>query len=66
VRKKDSLSHRLDHDIEKSNNKNRILLRKERFRILIVEKGKFWKELEDTEEFIEEKVKITIDKERER
>jgi len=42
------------------------LLKEERFRILIVERGKFWKELEDTEEFIEEKVKMAVDKERER
>ena len=40
------------------------MLKEKRFRILIVKRDKFWKELKDTEESIEKKVKMAVDKER--
>jgi len=61
----DSLSHRPDHDMEKGDNEDETLLKEERFRMLTVERGKFWKELEDVEECIEEEVKTAVDEERE-
>jgi len=65
MRKADFLLCRLDHNIEKGGNKDKILLKEERFRILIVKRGNFWKELENAKEFIKE-VKMAIDKKRER
>ena len=41
MRKADFLLCRLDHNIEKGGNKDKILLKEERFRILIVKRGNF-------------------------
>jgi len=65
MKKADTLSCRLDHDIGKEDNKDRILLKKERFRILVIDKGELWKELEDAKEFIEEEVEAALKKGRE-
>ena len=60
MKKIDTLSCRLDHDTGKEDNKDRILLKEERFRILVMDKGELWKELEDAEEFIEEEMKAAL------
>jgi len=65
MKKADTLSHRLDHDTGKEDNKDRILFKEERFRILVIDKGELWKELEDAKEFIEEEVKAALKEEKE-
>jgi len=60
MKKTDTLSCRLDHDTGKEDNKDRILLKEERFRILVMDKGELWKELEDAEEFIEEEMEAAL------
>jgi len=47
MKKADILSCRPDHDIGKEDNEDRILLKEKRFRILVMDKGELWKELED-------------------
>ena len=65
MKKADTLSCRPDHDTGKEDNEDRILLKEERFRILVMDKGELWKELEDTEEFIEEEVEAALKEGRE-
>jgi len=60
MKKADTLLHRPDHDTGKEDNKDRILLKEERFRILVMDKEELWKELEDAKEFIEEEVKAAL------
>ena len=65
MKKADTLSRRPDHDTGKKDNEDRILLKEERFRILVMDKGELWKELEDAEEFIEEEVEAALKEGRE-
>jgi len=60
MKKVDTLLHRPDHDTGKEDNEDRILLKEERFRILVMDKEELWKELEDAKEFIEEEVKAAL------
>ena len=65
MKKADILSHRPDHDTGKKNNKDRILLKEERFRILVMDKRELWKELEDAKDFIEKEMEAALKEERE-
>jgi len=65
MKKADTLSCRPDHDTRKEDNEDRILLKEERFRILVMDKEELWKELEDTKEFIEAEVKAALKEGRE-
>ena len=65
MKKADTLLHRPDHDTGKKDNKDRILLKEKRFRILVTDKGEIWKKLEDAKEFIEEEVKAALKEGRE-
>ena len=57
-RKVDTLSHRPDHTQGKN---DQILLREEQFRNIITQESEFWKEVEETKEFIEEEVRGTVE-----
>ena len=52
--KVNTLSHRLDYTQGKDNNKNQTLLKGEQFKNIVTQENKFWKEVEEIEEFIEE------------
>ena len=55
-KKVDVLSRRLDHSQGKDDNEDQTILKGEQFRNLTIQEGKFWKEVEEAEEFTEEKV----------
>ena len=60
-KKVDALSRRSDHSQGKSNNKDQTVLKEEWFRSLMTQKGEFWKEIEEAEEFVEEEVQGAIE-----
>jgi len=57
----DALSYRPDHTQGKDNNVDQMLLKGEWFRSIVTQEGKFWKEIEEVEEFIEEEVKEAVE-----
>ena len=61
----DALSWRLDHDSGESDNNEKTLLKKERFRSVTMNEGEFWNEIEETEEFVEEEIRVVVDEKRE-
>ena len=65
MKKVDAPSCRLDHNLGKDNNKERMILKLEIFWAQIIEGGKFQKEIEKAEEATEAEVKETIDERRE-
>ena len=64
-KKVDTLSCRLDHTQGKNNNEDQTLLRKEQFRSIVTQESKFWKEVEEAEEFIEEEVREAVEQQEE-
>ena len=64
-KKVNALSHRLDHTQGKNNNEDQTLLRKEQFRSIVTQESKFWKEVEEAEEFIEEEVREAVEQQEE-
>ena len=56
------LFRRLDHSQEKSNNKDQTVLKEEQFRNITTQEGEFWKEIEEAEEFTEEKVQGAVER----
>ena len=60
-KKVDVLSRRPDHTQGKDNNTDQTLLKGEWFRIVVIQKGEFWREVEEAEEFIEEEVRGAIE-----
>ena len=59
-KKVDALSRRPDHTQGKDNNTDQTLLKGEWFRNVVIQKGEFWREIEEAEEFIEEEVRDTF------
>ena len=57
----DVLSRRPDHTQGKDNNTDQTLLKGEWFRNVVIQKGEFWREIEEAEEFIEEEVRGAIE-----
>jgi len=55
-KKVDALSRRPDHSQGKSDNEDQTVLKEEWFQSLMTQKGEFWKEIEEAEEFVEEEV----------
>ena len=55
-KKVDTLSKRPDHNQGKDDNKDQTVLKEEWFRNLTIQKGEFWKEIKEAEEFMEEEV----------
>ena len=64
-KKVDTLSHRLDHTQGKNDNKDQILVKGEWFRNIVTQEDKFWKEVEEAEEFIEEEIREAVECEKE-
>ena len=64
-KKVDTLSHRLDHTQGKNDNKDQILVKGEWFRNIVTQEDKFWKEVEEAEEFIEEEIREAVEHEEE-
>ena len=62
----DTLSHRPDHTQEKDDNTDRMLLKGEWLRNVVIQKGEFWRKVEEAEEFIEEEVRGAIERREER
>jgi len=56
------LSRKPDHSQGKSDNEDQTVLKKEWFRSLTTQKGEFWKEIEEAEEFVEEEVRGAIER----
>jgi len=65
MKRADALLWRPDHDSGGSDNDKKTLLKKERFRSVIMNKGEFWKEIEEAEEFVEEEIRVAVDEKRE-
>ena len=61
-KKVDILSRRPDHSQGKSDNEDQMVLKEEQFRSLMTQKGEFWKEIEEAEEFVEEEVQGAIER----
>jgi len=61
-KKVDVLSRRPDHTQGKDDNTDQMLLKGEWFRIVVIQKGEFWREVEEAEEFIEEEVRGAIER----
>ena len=59
-KKVNALSHRLDYTQGKNNNEDQILLKEGWFKSIVTQESKFQKEVEETEKFIEEKVRGAI------
>ena len=57
----DVLSRRPDYTQGKDNNTDQMLLKGEWFRNVVIQKGEFWREIEEAEEFIEEEVRGAIE-----
>jgi len=55
-KKVDMLSRRPDHSQEKDDNKDQTVLKEKWFRNLTIQEGEFWKEIEEVEEFMEERI----------
>ena len=60
-KKVDALSQRPDHTQGKDNNADQILLKGEWSRSIKTQEGKFWKKIEEVEEFIEEEVREAME-----
>jgi len=65
MKRADVLSQRPDHDSGRSDNDKKILLKEERFRSVTMNKGEFWKEIEEAEEFVKEEIRVAVDEKRE-
>jgi len=50
------LSRRPDHSQEKSDNEDQTVLKEEWFQSLTIQKGEFWEEIEEAEEFVKKEV----------
>jgi len=61
-KKVDTLSKRPDHNQRKDDNKDQTVLKEEWFRNLTIQKGEFWKEIKEAEEFMEEKVQGAMER----
>ena len=61
-KKVDTLSRRLDHSQKKDDNEDQTVLKEEWFRNLMIQEGEFWKEVEEAEEFMEEKAQGAIER----
>ena len=61
-KKVDALSRRPDHSQGKSDNEDQTVLKEEWFQSLMTQKGEFWKEIEEAEEFMEEEVRGAIER----
>jgi len=64
-KKMNILSHRPDHTQGKDDNVDQMLLKEEWFRNVVTQKGEFWKEIEEAEEFIEEEVRGVVERQEE-
>ena len=60
-KKIDVLSQRPDYTQGKNNNADQTLLKEKQFKSIETQKGKFWKKIEKTEKFIEEKVRGVVE-----
>ena len=56
------MSRRPDYSQGKGNNEDQTMLKEEWFRNLMIQKGEFWKEVEEAEEFTEEEVRGVIER----
>jgi len=56
------LFRRLDHSQGQDDNKDQTVLKKEWFRNLMIQEGEFWKEIEEVEEFMKEKMRGAIER----
>jgi len=61
-KKVDALSRRPDHTEGKDDNTDQTLLKGKWFRNVVIQKGEFWREVEEAEEFIEEEVRGAIER----
>jgi len=67
MKKVDALSCHPDHDSERGNNKEKIILTPEMFwSIRLADRGAMWKEIEEAEEFVKEEVKAAVKSRNER
>jgi len=64
-KKMNILSYRPDHTQGKDDNVDQMLLKEEWFRNVVTQKGEFWKEIEEAEEFIEEEVRGVVERQEE-
>ena len=64
-KKVDILSHRPDHTQGKDDNTDQMLLKGEWFRSIITQESKFWREVEEAEEFIKEEVREAVEQQEE-
>ena len=65
MKKADTLSRQPDHDLGKEDSEERTVLKGEWFREMKPEGGKFWKEIEEADEAIEEEVREAVEEGRE-
>jgi len=62
MKKVNTLSRCPDHDSERGNNEEKIILTPEMFRsIRLVDRGAIWKEIEKAKEFVEEEVRAAVE-----
>ena len=61
-KKIDILSRRPDHSQGKNDNEDQTVLKEKWFQSLMTQKGEFWKEIEEAEEFVEEEVQGAIER----
>jgi len=61
-KKVDALSRRPDHSQGKSDNENQTVLKEEWFQSLTIQKGEFWEEIEEAEEFVKKEVRGAIER----
>ena len=61
-KKVDTLSRKPDHSQGKDDNKDQTVLKEEWFRNLTIQEREFWKEIEETEELIEKKVREAMER----
>ena len=64
-KKVDILSYRPDHTQGKDDNTDQMLLKGEWFRSIITQESKFWREVEEAEEFIKEEVREAVEQQEE-
>jgi len=61
-KKVDALSRRPDHSQGKSDNEDQTVLKEEWFQSLTIQKGEFWEEIEEAEEFVKKEVRGAIER----
>ena len=61
-KKVDMLSRRPDYSQEKSDNEDQTVLKEEWFQSLTIQKGEFWEEIEEAEEFVKKEVRGAIER----